>query len=638
MAKVNLALLGSLRLQTDGGEPVPLSTKKASALLAYLALHPGQPQARPKLAALLWGNHSELQARDSLRQALSLVRKALSHVDPRALVAYEDTISFGPTALTTDAIVFGDLVGQPKAEGLEQAIALYGGELLEGFQVAAPEFESWATTERERYREMALEAMTKLLDQHLSMGAVEPGIRIAARLLAADPLQERVHRTLMELYCRQGRHGAALRQYRTCADLLAKELGIDPDATTKALRREILREWNQQQDTTSSSGGDAPAKSLRDVEIEPPAMPRLPERRQVTVLVCDLAGTSALAARLDPEELQALFAAYQRCCMPIIYGSGGAVGKLSGAEMLAYFGHPQAREHDIECAVRAGLTLVEAVSKLDGGSAGSLQLRVGVATGSVVVGDLVGNGADQQGIIGEAAQLAGSLERVAEPNTVVIGASTRQLVGKLFDCDDLGQVALNGFSEPVPAWRVLGPSGVDSRFEALRASTTSLIGRDEELDLLLRRWRQAARGEGRVVLLSGEPGIGKSRLTVELQKRVQADTHLRYFCSPHHQDSALYPIINQLQQAARFRHDDTDQQRLDKLEAVLAQLNNDKDAAPLIADLLSIPTGGRYPPLELTPQKRKGKTLRALLAQLGGLAAREPVLMVLEDVHWIDPT
>jgi DNA-binding SARP family transcriptional activator len=184
-----------------------LSTKKAGALLAYLALHPGQAQARSKLAALLWGNHSELQARDSLRQALSLVRKALSHVDPRALVAYEDTISFGPTTLTTDAIVFGDLVGQPKAEGLEQAIALYGGELLEGFQVAAPEFESWATAERERYREMALEAMTKLLDQHLSMGAVEPGIRIAARLLAADPLQERVHRTLMELYCRQGRHG-----------------------------------------------------------------------------------------------------------------------------------------------------------------------------------------------------------------------------------------------------------------------------------------------------------------------------------------------------------------------------------------------------------------------------------------------
>ena len=216
--------------------------------------------------------------------------------------------------------------------------------------------------------------------------------------------------------------------------------------------------------------------------------------------------------------------------------------------MLAYFGHPQAHEHDVERAVRAGLTLVEAVSKLDCGSAGPLQLRVGIATGPVVVGDLLGNGADQQVIIGEAAQLAGSLERVAEPNTVVIAASTRQLVGNLFDCDDLGQMALNGFSEPIPAWRVLGPSGVDSRFEALRAPTTPLVGRDEELELLLRRWRQAANGDGRVVLLSGEPGIGKSRLTVELQERLQAEshTHLRHFCSPHHQDSALFPIISQL--------------------------------------------------------------------------------------------
>ena len=462
-----------------------------------------------------------------------------THIDPRALIAHEDTISFEPTALTTDAIVFNELVARQGAEHLEQAIALYAGELLEGFQVAASEFESWATSERERFREMALEAMTKLLDHHLSKGAVERGIRIAARLLVADPLQERVHRTLMELYCRQGRHGAALRQYRTCADLLAKELGIEPDATTKALRREILREWNQQQGTTS--GADAAARSLCEVEIEPPIAPRSPERRQVTVLVCDLAGTGALASRLDPEELQALITAYQRCCTPIISRSGGVMGKLAGTEMLAHFGHPQAHEHDIECAVRAGLTLVEAVSKLDCGNAGPLQLRVGIATGPVVVGDLLGNGADQQVIIGEAPQLAGSLERVAEPNTIVIAASTRQLVGNLFDYDDLGQITLNGFSEPVPAWRVLGPSGLDSRFEALRAPTTPLVGRDEELELLLRRWRQAASGDGRVVLLAGEPGIGKSRLTAELHERLQVESHmcLRNFCSPHHQGSAL---------------------------------------------------------------------------------------------------
>jgi DNA-binding SARP family transcriptional activator len=535
MAKVNLALLGGFRLQMDPGEPVPLSTKKAGALLAYLALHAGQAQARPKLAALLWGDHGEVQARDSLRQALTLVRKALSHVDPRALIAHEDTISFAPTALTTDASLFAELVAQPGAGSLEQAITLYGGEFLDGFQVRAPEFESWVTAERERFREMALEAMTRLLDHHLSNGAIEGGIRIAARLLAADPLQERVHRTLMELYCRQGRYGAALRQYRSCADLLAKELGIEPDAPTKELRRDILREWNQQQGTTS--GADAAARSLAEVEIEPPLTPRSPERRQVTVLVCDLAGTGALVSRLDPEELQALIAAYKRCCTPIITRSGGVMGKLTGTEMLAHFGHPLAHEQDIERAVRVGLTLVEAISNLDCGSTGSLQLRVGIATGPVVVGDLLGNGADQLGIVGEAPQLAGSLERIAEPNTVVIAANTRRLVGNLFDCDDLGQVALNGFPEPVGAWRVLGPSDIDSRFEALRAPTTPLIGRDEELDLLLRRWRQVANGDGRVVLLSGEPGIGKSRLTVELQERLPVGSHirLRHFCSPHHQ-------------------------------------------------------------------------------------------------------
>jgi DNA-binding SARP family transcriptional activator/tetratricopeptide (TPR) repeat protein len=640
MAKANLALLGGFRLQTGTAGPAQLSTKKAAALLAYLALQPGQVHARPKLAALLWGDRSEAQARDSLRQALSLVRKALSHAPPRALIALEDTISLEPTALNTDAIVFEDLAAQPGAEALEQAIGLYRGELLEGFQVPAPEFESWVTAERQRFREMALVAMTKLLHHHMSVGAVERGIRTAARLLAADPLQERVHRTLMELYCRQGRHAAALRQYRTCADLLAKELGIDPDATTKALRREILRGWNRQQGPTLN-GPDPPAESVCDIENESPVTPPSPERRQVTVLICDLADLSALAARLDPEEVQALIAGYQRCCMPIISQCGGAAGMPSGAEMLAFFGYPRADEHDVESAIRAGLTLVEAISKLDGGRAGPLQLRVGIATGPVVICDFFGNGADQHGIVGEAVQLAGGLETLAEPNTVVIAASTRRLIGNLFDCEDLGQRALNGFSEPVPAWRVLATSGIDSRFEGLRATTTPLIGRDEEVELLLRRWRQTTSGEGRVVLLSGEPGIGKSRLTVALQEQVQAEPHslLRYFCSPHHQSSALYPIISRLERAAGFRRDDTGRQRLDKLELMLAQWTNDLlDATPLIANLLSVPTGDRYPPLSLTPQKHKEKTLRALLAQVEGLAACQPVMMVFEDAHWIDPT
>ncbi|WP_051310533.1 BTAD domain-containing putative transcriptional regulator [Bradyrhizobium sp. Cp5.3] len=638
MAKVNLALLGGFRLQTNLGEPVPLSTKKAGALLAYLVLHPGQAQARPKLAALLWGDRTEAQARDSLRQALSLLRKALSHIDSRALVAHEDAIGFEPTALTSDVVAFCDLAARQDVGNLEQASALYGGELLDGFEVPAPEFESWMRAERERFRELALAAMTRLLDHHLSNGSVERGIHIAARLLTVDPLQERIHRTLMELYHRQGRHSAALRQYRTCADLLTRELGIEPDASSKALRREILREWNQQQDVIP--GDEAAPRPPDESDVEAPATPRAPERRQVTVLAYDLVGTSALAAQIDPEELEALIAAYRRCCTPIVSRAGGVMGKLSATEMVACFGHPQAHEHDIECAVRAGLALVDAVPRLDGVSLGPLQLRAGIATGPVVFGDVLGDGADQQVIAGEAVQLASGLQKVAAPGTVLIAASTRQFVGNLFDCNDLGELVLNGVPGSVRACHVLGPSGVDSRFEALRAATTPLIGREEELDLLERRWRHATEGEGRVVLLAGEPGIGKSRLTVELQDRLREESHARlpHFCSPHHRDNELYPIISQLERAAGFRRDETDEQRLDKLEAVLAPTTNEaRDAVPLIANLLSV-TSARHPPLNLTPQKRKEKTLQALLARLEGLAARAPVLIVFEDVHWIDPT
>jgi DNA-binding SARP family transcriptional activator/class 3 adenylate cyclase len=641
MTKLSLGLLGGFRLETDAGELVPLTTRKAQALLAYLALHAGQPQARPKLAALLWGERTEAQARDSLRQALSLVRKALSSVGAQTLIAHEDTITFVQAALNVDAILFEGLVEEQRPERLQEAIGLYRGELLEGFQVPSPEFENWAAAERQRLRERALDAMTGLLEHYLVTGAIERGIHIAARLLSSDPLQERVHRTLMELYCRQGRHGTALRQYRACADLLAKELGIEPDAQTKALHRHILREWNRREGELSSGDPLVREEPTDAVVAEPPMSTRPPERRQLTVLVCDLAGIGTLADRLDPEELQRLFRAYQRVCTEVISRSGGTVRKLAGTQRQVHFGHPQAREYDAECAVRTGLSLIEAISKLDGGCDGPLQLRVGIASGPVVLWDFFGDGATQQEIIGEAVQIAGGLQAHAEPNMVVIAASTHRLVGGLFDCDDLGRVALEGHFEPIPAWRVRGTSAVDSRFEALRATSTPLVGREEELELLLRRWPKAASGNGQVVLLSGEPGIGKSRLAAALAEALEAEPHtrLRYFCSPHHQDSALYPTIRQLERAAGLRRDDTSEQRLDKLEMLLARSTNDLGGtAPLIADLLSVPFGDRYPPLNLTPQKRKQKTFDALLGLLEGLAARQPALMVFEDAHWVDPT
>jgi class 3 adenylate cyclase len=360
-----------------------------------------------------------------------------------------------------------------------------------------------------------------------------------------------------------------------------------------------------------------------------PKVPDTAERRQVTVMFADLVGSTALSARMDPEDLREVISAYQKCVAKVVQHFGGFVAKYMGDGVLVYFGYPQAHEDNAERAVRAGLDLIQGVGGLK--SSVPLQARVGVATGMVVVGDLVGSGeARERGIVGETPNLAARFQGVAEPNMVVIAESTRRLLGNLFELEDLGAKDLKGIAGPVRAFAALRASAVESRFEAMRTATTPLVGREEELDLLLRRWEQAKRGEGCVVLISGEPGIGKSRIAQTMVERLGAEPHtrLRYFCSPHHQDSALYPSIAQLERAAGFRREDTPEQRLAKLEAVLAQGTNDlNEAVPLLADLLSIPTGDRYPPLNLTPQKRKEKTLHALLAQLEGLAARQPVLM-----------
>ena len=368
------------------------------------------------------------------------------------------------------------------------------------------------------------------------------------------------------------------------------------------------------------------------------------ERRQLTVMFADLVGSTALSTRLDPEDLRKIIGAYQRRCAEVIAKSGGFVARYLGDGILAYFGYPQAHEEDAERAVRAGLELIEAVAKLDDGAGTALHMRVGVATGLVVVGDLRSEGAGQEHeVVGETPNLAARLQALAEPDTVVISGSTRRLLGELFENRALGTVSVKGFGAPVPVWQVTGASAVDSRFEALRRGSgeTPLVGREEEIELLLRRWQQAKRGDGCVVLISGEAGIGKSRIAQTVLTRLSSEPHirLRYFCSPHHQDSALYPTISRLERAAGFRRADTTEERLDKLEALLAQATNDvSEAAPLIADLLSIPTGGRYPALDLTPQRRKEKTFEAMIAQVEGLAARQPVLMLFDDVHWSDPT
>jgi predicted ATPase/class 3 adenylate cyclase len=372
-----------------------------------------------------------------------------------------------------------------------------------------------------------------------------------------------------------------------------------------------------------------------------PAPESVAERRQVTVMFSDLVGSTALSARMDPEDLREVISSYQKCVAETVQRFDGFVAKYMGDGVLVYFGYPQAHEDDAERAVRAGLQLVAALGDLKT-TRPPLQTRVGIATGLVVVGDVIGSGEGQErGIVGETPNLAARLQGLAEPNSVVIAESTRKLLGNLFELEDLGGKDLKGVAGPVRAWTALRPSGVESRFEALHASgLTELVGREEELELLLRRWSKAKTGEGQVVLLSGEAGIGKSRLTASLMERLAGVPHtrLRYFCSPQHTDSALYPVIGQMERAAGVAHDDSAQARLDKLDAVLAQTSTRIEQAALLAEMLSLKNDGRYPALDLPPEQRRQRTLEALILQVEALTHGSPVLMVFEDAHWSDPT
>ena len=405
-----------------------------------------------------------------------------------------------------------------------------------------------------------------------------------------------------------------------------KDLGI-----SLGHRRKIFAAINE---------GFAAVQALAEADrAEEHVIQETPERRYVTVLFSDLVGSTALSTRLDPEDLRDVIAIYQRCVEETVRRFDGFVAKFLGDGVLVYFGYPEAHEDDPERAVRAGLELVAAVKGLQAPE--PLEARVGIATGLVVVGDLIGSGASQEhSIVGKTPNLAARLQGTAAPSTVVIADSTRKLVGNLFELEDLGGKDLKGIEAPERVWAVLRANLVDSRFDAFQTSgVTELVGRQEELELLQRRWTKAVTGEGQVVLLSGEPGIGKSRLTAALLERLSTEPHtrLRYFCSPQHTDSVLYPIIAQMERAARFAHDDSAKTKLEKLDALLSQSFTPPQDRALFAELLSLRSDSLLPKLDLTPQQRRERTFEALTTQIASLAEQRPVLMIFEDIH-IDPT
>jgi class 3 adenylate cyclase/tetratricopeptide (TPR) repeat protein len=395
-------------------------------------------------------------------------------------------------------------------------------------------------------------------------------------------------------------------------------------------RRKILR-------AIAELDGDAPAPIETVTE---PALRDEAERRHLTVMICDLVGSTALSARLDPEDMRTVMDAYHAACARIVQAYDGFVGDFRGDGILAYFGYPRAHEDDAERTVRAGL---DAVARLETRAAEPLAARIGIATGVVVIGDLSGEGALwEHAVVGDTPNLAARLQALAEPGTIVVAASTRRLLGELFRLRDLGWHEVKGIAEPVAAWAVECVSDSESRFEAGHVTgLPDLIGREDEIDLLLERQRRAWKGEGQIVLISGEPGIGKSRLAAAFAERIASTRHtrLRYQCSPYYTNSALHPFIAQLERAAGFKAGDTSEQRLDKLEAVLAMAAPRVQAvAPLLAALLSIPFAERYAPLALSPAQQRRRTLAALLDQFEGLARQEPILLLFEDLHWADAT
>lgn len=661
-AKLEVLLLGGFEAHLATGQRLCISSRKSQGLLAFLAMNPHRAHSREALATLLWERSGPDQARVSLRQALRLLRKALLPVGTEIIVANRDQVSLIPGTVEVDAEELAFDVKQGSRTALERASALFRGNFLEGFTVVSEPFEEWLMGERRRLHGLAETAAERLLTEYRRTGDREHAIRAAVRLVDLDPLREDAQRRLMRLYAESNHCAQALKQYETLRELLRRELGLEPDAETRQLAEQLRREHSlsaaSEPATTiqpyDGTGAEQPAAEQPVAEPAEGGFPALgasaetpvyqSDRRFLTLLSCSLVDAAGLAASLDPEDLAKVISGFSDFCEEVVNRHSGHVCPQMDYSITGCFGYPEADEHEAEHAVRAALDILSSIGELTFIDEVRLQTRISIASGRVVVSKhSLSKGGSQETIVGDTPPLVARLRAMSQPNTLLISENTKALLGALFEYEDLGLQVLDGFLAPVRVWRVLGERPGQSRFAATRVSTarTPLVGREEEIELFKRRWEQARTGSGQVVVLAGEPGIGKSRLSETVRERLTGGTflYIGYYCSPHHRESVLYPVIQQLERAAGYGSEDPPAAKLEKLEALLAQTADDLSAAvPLIADLLSIPTRNLYPPLNLTPQRQKERTLETLEAQLVGLARQQRILMIFEDLQWSDPT
>jgi DNA-binding SARP family transcriptional activator len=625
MAQLILKLLGGFRAYLDPGAPLAFPTRKAQALLAYLAMPPGSAHSRDKLATLLWGSTVETTARTSLRQTLYALRRSLQAADAQPLRVDGDTVSLGPGVVTVDVAEFERRAAEGTPSALADAAALYQGDLLKGLAIQEPPFDDWLLGQRERLHEVALSALDRLLAHQREEGSSNAAIQTALRLLELDALEEPAHRALMQLYAETGRRAAALRQYETCLASFQRELRTEPGKETKALYEEILR---------------GPAPQVRVSQKTPRTLES--ERKQVTVLFADLKGSIQLLADRDPEDARKLLDPVLERMMEAVRRYEGTVNQVMGDGIMALFGAPLAQEDHAVRACFAALRMQELVKQYAEETRDrhgvNVQIQVGLDSGEVVVRAIGSDLHLDYTAVGQTTHLAAGIEQLASPGSILLTRSTLELVEGYVSVKPLGPMSLEGLAEPVEVYELTGAGFARTHLQAAtRRGLTRFVGRDAELAQLRRAQQLASARHGQIVAIVGEPGVGKSRLVHEFiqSQDLQGWRILEGDALSYGKATSYMPVIDLLKSFFKVQDRAELREIREKVTSGLQALGVLEPTLPALLALLDAPSDDSAWQA-LSPGQRRQQILDAVRRVLLRKAREQPLAVILEDLHWID--